>query len=167
LNPAQWPAFDTVMANYPNVSVIDLEFVQRQVQDIVAQVSRAIELVFWFTLLSGALVLIGTISATQHERRFDASLMRVLGANSRQLRYFDALEFGAIGTIAGVVACLSANFITMLIAKYIFDFDYQSNWLLILSGALLSVVFVLGIGLLGTRRARANAPMAILRAGLE
>lgn len=163
VTPAQAPAFERALRPYPNVSVIDLDFVQRQVRDIIRQVSRAVELVFWFTLLSGLLVLSGAISATQQERRFDAGVMRVLGAKSRQLLRFDAVEFALIGAIAGFIACGSAVAITCVIAAKVFDFQYAPNWPLIALGLVLSILLVLGIGLAGTRAARASAPSLSLR----
>ena len=163
VNPVQSAAFERALRPYPNVSVIDLDFVQRQVRDIVRQVSRAVELVFWFTLLSGLLVLGGAISATQQERRFDASLMRVLGARSRQLLRFDAVEFALIGAIAGFIACGSAVAMTSVIAAKVFEFQYAPNGPLILLGVAFCVALVLLIGLAGTRGARKSAPSLSLR----
>ena len=160
---AQSAAFERALRPYPNVSVIDLDFVQRQVRDIIRQVSRAVELVFWFTLLSGLLVLAGAISATQQERRFDAGVMRVLGARSGQLLRFDAVEFALIGAIAGLIACASAVAMTSVIAANVFEFQYAPNWPLVTLGVALSVVLVLVIGLAGTRGARASAPSLSLR----
>ena len=160
---AQSAVFERALRPYPNVSVIDLDFVQRQVRDIIRQVSRAVELVFWFTLLSGLLVLAGAISATQQERRFDAGVMRVLGARSRQLLRFDAVEFALIGAIAGLIACGSAVAMASVIAVNVFEFQYAPNWPLIALGVALSVVLVLVIGLAGTRGARASAPSLSLR----
>lgn len=160
---AQSAAFERALRPYPNVSVIDLDFVQRQVRDITRQVSRAVELVFWFTLLSGLLVLSGAISATQQERRFDAGVMRVLGARSRQLLRFDAVEFALIGAIAGFIACGSAVAITSVIAAKVFEFQYAPNWPLIALGLASSILLVLVIGLAGTRAARASAPSLSLR----
>ena len=163
VTPTQSAAFERALRPYPNVSVIDLDFVQRQVRDIIRQVSRAVELVFWFTLLSGLLVLSGAISATQQERRFDAGVMRVLGAQSKQLLRFDAVEFALIGAIAGLIACASAVAMTSVIAAKMFDFQYAPNWPLIALGVALSIVLVLVIGLAGTRGARASAPSLSLR----
>lgn len=161
--PAQSAAFERALRPYANVSVIDLDFVQRQVRDIIRQVSRAVELVFWFTLLSGLLVLTGAISATQQERRFDAGVMRVLGARSRQLLRFDAVEFALIGAIAGFIACASAVAITSVIATQVFHFQYAPNWPLVAAGVTLSALLVLAIGLAGTRNARASSPSLSLR----
>lgn len=172
--PASWIAsvrvsprltanFDRALAAFGNVSVIDLDFIQAQVRDIVRQVSRAVELVFVFTLVCGALVLIGAISATQQERNFDASVMRVLGAKRRQLQLFDGFEFAAIGGIASVIAAVAATGLCYWIAHAVFDFSYRPNFALLALGVSLSSAFVVLVGLAGTQQARRVAPVEALR----
>ena len=163
VSPRSTENFDRAMASFGNVSVIDLDFIQAQVRDIVRQVSRAVELVFVFTLLCGGLVLIGAISATQQERNFDASVMRVLGAQRRQLRLFDGLEFAAIGGIASLIAAGAATGLCYWIANAVFDFSYRPNFAVLALAVGLSSAFVIGVGLGGTRQARRVPPIEALR----
>lgn len=163
VSPRSADKFDRALAAFGNVSVIDLDFIQAQVRDIVRQVSRAVELVFFFTLLCGALVLVGAISATQEERNFDASVMRVLGARRSQLRLFDGFEFAAIGVIASLIAATAATGLAYWIANAVFDFSYRPNLALLTLTASLSAGFVLFVGLAGTRRSRGVAPIQALR----
>jgi hypothetical protein len=71
---------------------------------IIEQVSRAIEFVFLFTLLGGLLVLQAAIAATQDERRFDAAILRTLGASRAQLSAAQVAEFLVLGALAGLLA---------------------------------------------------------------
>ena len=73
----------------------------RQVQSIIDHVSRAVEFVFLFTLAGGLLVLQAAIAATQDERKFDAAILRTLGASQRQLRAAQIAEFLLLGALAG------------------------------------------------------------------
>ena len=88
-------------SSIPNVLAIDVGDVIRQVQSIMDQVSRAVEFVFLFTLLGGLLVLQAAIAATQDERRFDAAILRTLGASSSQLSAAQVAEFLVLGALAG------------------------------------------------------------------
>ncbi|MEP6941914.1 MAG: FtsX-like permease family protein, partial [Betaproteobacteria bacterium] len=74
-----------LLRDFPNVLVIDVGEVMRQVQTIIEQVARAVEFVFLFTLLGGVLVLEAAIAVTQDERRYDAAILRTLGAGRREL----------------------------------------------------------------------------------
>ena len=71
--------------------------------------SRAIEFVFLFTLAGGLLVLQAAIAATQDERKFDAAILRTLGASQRQLAAAQIAEFLLLGALAGVVAAAGAH----------------------------------------------------------
>ena len=72
-----------------------------QIQSIIDQVAKAVEFVFLFTLLGGLLVLQAAIAATQDERRFDAAILRTLGASQAQLGAAQLAEFLVLGALAG------------------------------------------------------------------
>ena len=76
---------------------------------IIEQVARAVEFVFLFTLLGGLLVLQAAIAATQDERRFDAAILRTIGASSSQLSAAQVAEFLVLGALAGVLAAGGAT----------------------------------------------------------
>ena len=81
-NSAWLPA---LVQKNPNILAIDIGEIVRQVQGIMDSVSRAVEFVFLFTLAGGLLVLQAAIASTQDERKFDAAILRTLGASQRQL----------------------------------------------------------------------------------
>jgi putative ABC transport system permease protein len=164
LKSEQISAFESVLAAHSNVTVLDLDFIQAQVRALIAQVTRAIEAVFWFTLISGILVLIGTIDATQHERKLDASVMRVLGAQSAQLRRFDTFEFALIGLTAATIGAFAANALCQVIARQLFGFDFSSNWALIAACIAFGTMLVIVIGLSQTRSTRTRSSLASIRA---
>ena len=73
------------------------------------QVSTVVQVVFWFSLAAGVLVLLAAISASQDERLLEGGVMRVLGGSRRQLRLAQASEFAAIGLLSGLVAAIAAS----------------------------------------------------------
>ena len=97
------PAWLTALVReFPNVLVIDVGEILHQVQSIMDEVARAVEFVFLFTLAGGVLVLEAAIAATQDERRYDAAVLRTLGASRRQLSAAQVAEFLALGALAGL-----------------------------------------------------------------
>ncbi len=79
-------------------------------------VSRAVEFVFLFTLAGGLLVLQAAIAATQDERKFDAAILRTLGASQRQLAAAQIAEFLLLGALSGLVAAAGATAIGWALA---------------------------------------------------
>lgn len=152
-----------LVARYPNVLVIDVGDVIRQVQSIMDQVSRAIEFVFLFTLLGGLLVLQAAIASTQDERRYDAAVLRTLGASRKQLNAAQVAEFLLLGALAGLLAAAGASTVGYLLANRVFNIPFSFNamlWLYAIAGGAVAVAFA---GWLGTRDTLDRPPIEVLR----
>ncbi|MCI0571995.1 MAG: permease, partial [Myxococcaceae bacterium] len=91
--PAERTRFTAdLVERFPNLSVVDIDAVLAQVRSTADQVSAVVEVVFYFSLLAGLLVLMAAVSASQDERLLEGGVMRVLGGSRRQLRLAQASE---------------------------------------------------------------------------
>jgi putative ABC transport system permease protein len=153
-----------LVAAFPNLSVIDIDAVISQVRSTADQVAIAVEYVFYFTLVAGLLVLLAAVSATQDERLLEGSVMRVLGASTRQLRLAHASEFAAIGLLAGATAAIAATLISGVIAEQVFDLPWSADWTIALIGGGIGMLAVAITGMLATRRVLSAPPSTTLRA---
>ncbi|CAJ0610642.1 unnamed protein product [Cylicocyclus nassatus] len=68
-------------------------------------------------LLAGVLVLLAALQATAGERRYDSAVLRTLGATRRQLRGAVLVEFGALGTLAALLAVGAAAAIGVAVSQ--------------------------------------------------
>jgi len=153
----------SLIQKFPNVLAIDVGEILRQVQSIMERVARAIEFVFLFTLAGGLLVLQAAIASTQDERKYDAAVLRTLGASQRQLQGAQIAEFLLLGAIAGLVAAAGATAIGFVLADRVFNIPFSSNpfvWLYGIGGGSIAVTIA---GWLGTRSAVRQPPLAVLR----
>ncbi len=149
--------------DYPNVLVIDVGEILGEVQSIMDQVALAVEFVFLFTLLGGVLVLEAAIATTQDERRYDAAVLRTLGASERQLSAAQVAEFLALGALAGLVAAAGATATGYALADRVFDIAFAWNPALWFIGIVGSAACVAVAGWLGTRSTLRQPPLAVLR----
>ena len=152
-----------LVERYPNVSVIDVDAVLDQVRSTADQVSTVVEVVFYFALIAGVLVLLAAVSASQDERLLEGGVMRVLGGSRRQLRLAQASEFAAIGLIAGVVASIAASVLAGVVASEVFDLPWKPNWSMVAVGAAIGMGASLVAGLAATRRVLDAPPSVTLR----
>lgn len=152
-----------LLAQFPNLTVIDIDAVLKQVRATADQVAVAVEYVFYFTLIAGLLVLLAAVSATQDERLLEGAVMRALGASTRQLRWGHAAEFIAIGSLAGLTAAVAATLLSGVIAERVFGLPWSANWRLAAMGALIGMLVVTITGLLATRRVQSAPPSSLLR----
>jgi len=152
-----------LVREFPNVLVIDVGELLHQVQSIIEQVARAVEFVFLFTLAGGVLVLEAAIAATQDERRYDAAVLRTLGASERQLSSAQVAEFLALGAIAGLLAAAGATVTAYVLADRVFQIPFHWDPWLWAIGVIGGAAGVALAGWLGTRGTLKQPPLAVLR----
>jgi putative ABC transport system permease protein len=162
--PAAQPRFTARLVDrFPNLTVIDIDAVLAQVRATGDQVSTVVQVVFWFSLAAGVLVLLAAVTASQDERLLEGGVMRVLGARRGQLRLAQASEFIAIGLLSGLVAAIAASVLSGVIATRVFDLPWTFDPRPAIAGAVIGVVAALVAGLWATRRVLDAPPSVKLR----
>jgi len=148
---------------FPNLTVVDVGVVLRQVQAVMNQLIGAVQLVFLFALAAGILVLYAALLATQDERTHEAAVMRALGASRAQVLSAQRAEFAVLGVIAGALGALGATAIGWTLATRIFELDFTWNAWIWIAGPALGLACVVLNAWAGARAALARPPMAALR----
>ncbi|HXZ55197.1 MAG TPA: FtsX-like permease family protein [Burkholderiales bacterium] len=148
---------------FPNLTVIDVGTVLRQVQAVMNQLIAAVQLVFLFALAAGILVLYAALLATQDERTHEAAVMRALGASRAQVLAAQRAEFAVLGTIAGALAACGATAIGWALATRIFELDFVWNGWIWVAGPALGLACVVLNAWAGARAALGRPPLAALR----
>ncbi|HEY0587348.1 MAG TPA: FtsX-like permease family protein [Pseudoduganella sp.] len=156
-------AGNALSREFPNLTIIDVGGILRQLQSVLDQVIQAVEFLFAFTLLSGVLVLYAALMGSQDERRREAGLLRALGATRRQLSQAQLIEFMLVGGLGGLLAATGAGLMGWGLATYQFKFAWTFSpwvWLAgLLAGALCAVIG----GWLGLRNVLNHPPLQTLR----
>ncbi len=162
--PAEQNRFTAgLVERFPNLSVIDVDAIITQVKSIGDQVAMVVQVVFWFSLAAGVLVLLAAVSASQDERLREGGVMRALGGSRKQLRLAQASEFLVIGLLSGVVAAIAASILAGVVATQVFDLPWKINWSMAAAGAGLGMLAALAAGLFATRRVLDAPPSLVLR----
>ncbi|MFN7641462.1 MAG: ABC transporter permease [bacterium] len=146
------PGFDNALVRqFPNVTVVDLSATLAQVQRVLAQVSRAVEFLFGFTLAAGLVVLFAAVTATREERAREYAVMRAVGAGSGLLGQMQRAELSGVGLLAGLLAALVSAAVGWALARYAFNFEWTVSWWLLPAGALSGAVLAWLAGWWGLR----------------
>jgi len=148
---------------FPNFLVIDVATIITQVQKVIEQVTKAIEFVFLFTLLSGLIVLYAAVISTQDERIHEAAIFRTLGAKRSQLISTWIVEFAILGGLSGLFASMGASALGYAIGRFTLNLPYTFNIWIWLIGLFVGVIGVVVAGMLGTRSALTSPPITVLR----
>jgi len=163
LSPDEKPLINDLVRNYPTVSIVEIDQMLKQVQDIVGQVTLAVEFILLLVLVAGILVLIASIQATLDMRFRESAILRTLGARNQLVSGSLMIEFGTLGLLAGFLAVLGAEGCMYMLQAQVFDMDFQFHWMLWLVGPWIGLLLIGAIGVLSTRRVIQTPPLAVLR----
>jgi putative ABC transport system permease protein len=95
----------------------------------------------------------------------EASLLRALGASKKQLSQAQWIEYGLLGSLAGLLAATGAAATGWVLAHQVFEFAFQpSPWLWLL-GIMAGALCALAGGWLGLRHILNQPPLLSLREG--
>lgn len=152
-----------VLDNFPNVQIFD-------VADIIATVTRlvnnfviAISFVGSFVLLSGILILIGSVALTKSQRIYENAILKTLGAGRPTLAKILIAEYGLLGLLAGIIATAFAVSLSYLVARFLMNIEWQFDVGITLAGVFITMILVTIVGVLASFDVLFRKPLATLR----
>jgi putative ABC transport system permease protein len=153
-----------VVDKYPNISVIDVVDIVRAVERIVNNITLAVSFVGAFVLLSGALILIGSLAMTKFQRIYEVAVLKTLGAKRKMLLKILLAEYGLIGLVAGVIGSFAAVGLSYVTAKYVFEIPWSFTPVVNFGGVGATIILVTVVGALATFDVLSRKPLVTLRA---
>jgi putative ABC transport system permease protein len=164
LPSGQYGVANRLVREFPNLTVIDVSAILRQLQSVIGQVTLAVEFLFAFTLAAGFVVLYAALLAVIDERRQELAILRALGAGRRQLQLTLASEFALIGAISGLLAGVGAVVVGQALAFKVFEVVTVPPLWVIPLALLGGSVVVASSGAFAIRRLLASSPLEAIRA---
>lgn len=152
-----------LVSKFPNVTIIDLRQMYTIIEDIIDKVSWIINFMAFFSIVTGIIVLIGSVRNSKYQRIKESVLLRTLGAKNSQILKISALEYLFLGMIGSLVGILLALVSSLLLALFVFKEPFVPSiipFIVFLPGI---SALVLGIGLSNIRSVLSSSPLEVLR----
>lgn len=152
-----------LVSQFPNVSVIDLRQVLVLIQGILDKISWVINFMAFFSILTGIIVLIGSVRTSKFQRIKESVLLRTLGAKGSQILKITALEYLYLGVLGSGVGILLSVISSQLLANLVFKVSFVPSWVpfaILIPGI---TILVLLIGLANSRSVLNSPPLEVLR----
>ncbi len=152
-----------LVAQFPNVTVIDLRQVFTLVEDILDKVAWIINFMAFFSILTGIIVLIGSVRTSKYQRIKESVLLRTIGAKNKQILKISALEYVFLGLLGSGVGILLALVSTYGLAIFVFKEVFAPSLIpfaVFIPGISLLVLL---IGLSNIRGVLGSSPLEVLR----
>jgi len=152
-----------LVQKFPNISVLDLRQVYTIIEDILNKISWIINFMAFFSILTGIIVLIGSVRNSKYQRIKESVLLRTLGAKSKQILRITALEYVYLGMLGSLVGILLSLLSSQLLATLLFKEPFIPSlipFVVFLPGI---TVLVLLAGLINIRSVLKSPPLEVLR----
>jgi len=164
LTPEQSAQFQQLLvARFPNVSIIDLNLILKTVDDVLKKVSFIIQFMALFSIITGVLVLIGSVIISKYQRIRESVLLRTMGAGRNQILGINALEYFLLGSLASLTGIVISVVLNMALAQYSFKTVLAPDIMPLLICYLSITTTTVVIGLMNSREVVNKPPLEILR----
>ncbi len=130
----------------PTVTVISVDNIINQVNDIIAQVSVALSFILVIICCAAVLVLVAQVQATLEQREQELAILRTLGARYPFLRNALLLEFALLGAMAGIFATVLAELMLLVVQQSVFELPFSPHFTLWWLGPAMGITLVSLLG---------------------
>jgi len=152
-----------IVKSFPNVSVVDLTLILNTVDDLLGKVSFVIQFMALFSIITGLLVLIGSVIISKFQRIKESVLLRTLGASRNQILKISLCEYFILGSISALVGILLALLGSWLFAFFVVKSPFVPSLLPILLIYIAITGLTITIGLFNSRDILNRPPLEVLR----
>jgi len=149
---------------FPLVTAIKIGDIVDAAKSMLAKLMAAISATAGFTLLIGAAVLAGAVSAGQQRRTYLAVLYKTLGATRRQILSAELIEFGLLGLATALLAVMIATVTAWALCTFVFDITFVFDLWAAVGTIGLALALVLIVGAITTWRVLSVKAAPYLRA---
>ena len=148
---------------FPNITAIRIKDAIERISGLLGSIAAATSYGASVTLLTGFLVLVGTAASGEPARRYEASVLKSLGAAKGSILASFALRAAIMGAGAGMIAVGYGFAAGYAVCRFVLETDFQviwSNALIIVFGGLLANLFSSLFFAMGSLNAK---PASLLR----
>jgi putative ABC transport system permease protein len=154
-----------IAKSFSNVSVIDVVRTVGEVLKTAEKMSWSLELMAYLALLTGYIVLFSIVRSQIKIRRWELNMLKILGANFRQVTGFILAEFAFLAFVSSFIGAFLSVGVSFALNKYIFDGDFEFSLAQpLISVAIITVLSVVVSILASIDVVRENA-LSVLREG--
>lgn len=135
-----------ILDKFPNVQIFDVADIISTIQRLINNFVLAISFVGSFVILSGVLILIGSVALTKSQRIYENAILKTLGARRPTLAAILFAEYGLLGLLAGIIGAGFATVLSWGVSRYVLDIDWEFDLITLLTGVAATTALVMSVG---------------------
>ncbi|NVK38408.1 MAG: FtsX-like permease family protein [Gammaproteobacteria bacterium] len=145
------------------ITIIEIEQILKQVREILAQTSVAVEAILALVLVCAMVLMFATLLSTLSLRKHEAALYRTFGASEGMIRGRIRSEYITLALVASVLAIASFEVISLALYVFIFDVSWRAHFSLWLGIPALALASILISGFWANRDVLKASPRQLLQ----
>lgn len=151
-----------IIRKYPNISSVSLGQIMDTVEEILDQAAWILNWVGSVSILTGVIVLIGTLLGGRQERIREIALWRLLGLEVSGIRKLLAVEYGAIGAIVAIASTLAALIVGWILCEWVFRLPLSYPLYSLIAYVLIMPLITLALGWLFGGKIHKESPLTTI-----
>ncbi len=152
-----------VLEQFPNVQIFDVADVIANIGKLIDNFVIAVSFVGSFVILTGILILIGSVALTKSQRTYENAIMKTLGANRFTLASILCFEYAGLGLLAGLIGCTFAAILAYVVTRFILRIGWEVDPLIAVWGVAGTMILVILVGVAASFGVIFKRPLSILR----
>ena len=157
------PLQQALVKHIPNVTAINVGDVLENIVNLLQQLAWAIQGMALLCIVNGTIVMTAALATTRYRRLYESAILKALGGTRRLITQSMAVEFGLLGSLAGVIGIALASLFSWAVLHFFLDLEWTLQIETLLLGCLLTILLTLIVGFLSSYRLLAHPPLAVLR----
>ena len=154
---------DALTARFPNVVMIQIREILEKIVGILERISLAIRLLGGFTVLAGLAILAGAVAAAAAQRGREVALLKTLGFTRFQVAAAFAVEYAAVGLVAGAIGAVGGGLLAWLVVSGEMELGWRWYPAAFAAALFGMALLATAAGLAASWRALARRPVEVLR----
>jgi putative ABC transport system permease protein len=130
------------MMEFKTVSVLSIDAIIDRVNEIIEQVSKALEIVLGLTVFSAMLLTLATIQDGFNQRLHQSAILRTFGASTSLLQKSTAIEFAFLGLFAGLLGSILAQIGIFLLETQVFELSASFHGKIWIMGPIIGTILI-------------------------
>jgi putative ABC transport system permease protein len=143
-------ALREITATFPTVTAVTVRDVLQSVGRVLEQVMTAIRIAASLTLIAGVIVLAGAFATVQRRRIYEAVVLKVLGAQRRNILVAHILEYVLMAIAVAVFAAALGAVGAWLLVTLVLGVDFVFSTVALVQAGALAVLLMVIFGSIGT-----------------
>jgi putative ABC transport system permease protein len=119
---------NAIVSKFPNISLIDVSRLAGRILELSQQMTWAMHLMAGLNIVVGLFVMFSICNHQIWQRKWEMSLLKVLGYRSAQVRNMFLFQHLAIGLSAGIVGAITSLVVSFGISFVLFDGLWVWQW---------------------------------------